>query len=154
MNRCHCLILLLVSSINTLVLASDGNPMMDSMPRLEGEISMKGLYSGVEIARDALSIPSIRGTNLPDVIRAQGYLHAQERYVQMDMSRRIAAGELAELVGSMMIASDRRYRRYQFRQVARQVVAQLPEVHLGLLEIYVEGVNAGLADLGAVPPEP
>ncbi|MCZ6834264.1 MAG: penicillin acylase family protein, partial [Planctomycetota bacterium] len=107
MNLYRCVVLLLVSCVNGFALASsDGNPMMDSMPRLEGEIGVAGLSAPVEIHRDALAIPIISGKNLFDVIRAQGYLHAQERYVQLDMSRRLAAWELAELVGTMMLDSD------------------------------------------------
>ena len=60
---------------------------------------MAGLAAPVKVTRDALGIPSIQGHNRLDVARASGFLHAQDRYFQMDLLRRSAAGELAALVG-------------------------------------------------------
>src|SRR6185295_5713280 len=70
-----------------------------SLPRLDGERRLPGLSAPVTIARDALGIPSIAGATREDVARATGFLHAQDRFFQMDLSRRRAAGELSALVG-------------------------------------------------------
>jgi acyl-homoserine lactone acylase PvdQ len=69
-----------------------------SVPLLDGEIEIAGLASPVTIERDALGVPTIRGSSRLDVAQALGFLHAQERFFQMDLMRRQAAGELSELL--------------------------------------------------------
>jgi penicillin amidase len=71
----------------------------------------------------------------------------------MDLQRRRAAGELAELFGAAALPSDREMRGHGFRRVAEELLPRLPALHRRWLEAYAEGVNAGLADLGARPPE-
>lgn len=144
---------LLSVSLMASFVRADGNPMTDSMARTEGSVQIQGLQAEVVIDRDGLGIPRIEGETLRDVIRAQGYVHAQDRYVQMDMARRLASGELAALVGPTMLNVDRHYRTYRFRSVASAVVKHLNPRQRDLLTAYVEGVNAGLDDLGAPPPE-
>ncbi len=129
------------------------NPRTDALPRTEGQIEVAGLASRVLIDRDDLGIPSISGESLLDVVRAQGFLHGQERFVQMDMTRRLAAGELAALVGPLMLDADRKYRAYRFRSVARRVINRMRPDHRELLRAYTEGVNEGLDDLEALPLE-
>ncbi|MCH7602663.1 MAG: penicillin acylase family protein, partial [Planctomycetes bacterium] len=129
------------------------NPRTDALPRTEGQIEVAGLASRVLIDRDDLGIPSITGESLLDVVRAQGFLHGQERFVQMDMTRRLAAGELAALVGPLMLDADRKYRAYRFRSVARRVINRMRPDHRELLRAYTEGVNEGLDDLEALPLE-
>lgn len=124
-----------------------------SLPRTAGEAPVAGLGDPVEITRDALGIPTVRATTLLDAFRGQGFVHAQDRYFQMDMTRRVVAGELAELVGSDAIPSDRRMRRFAYRARARALLGELPPEQLAALEAYTEGVNAGLADLAGWPPE-
>ncbi len=85
--------------------------------------------------------------------RATGFLHAQERFFQMDLSRRRAAGELAALVGRVALAADREVRMHRFRTEARQAVALMSARDRALLDAYTEGVNAGLSTLGARPFE-
>src|SRR5690606_19860725 len=85
--------------------------------------------------------------------RAQGFVHAQELFCQMDLGRRSAAGELAALAGPALLARDREQRVFQLRKRARRVLESLPERHRAWLAAYADGVNAGLADLGARPPE-
>ena len=66
---------------------------------MEGERAVAGLGAPVRIERDALGVPVVRGGSRLDVARATGFLHAQERFFQMDLLRRSAAGELAALFG-------------------------------------------------------
>ena len=66
--------------------------MRRSLPQLEGKTSVAGLTGPVDIQRDALGVPTIRGANRLDVARALGWLHAQERFFQMDLLRRRWAG--------------------------------------------------------------
>src|SRR5215217_5124913 len=86
-----------------------------SLPQLEGSHSLPGLSSPVTVTRDALGIPTIRGATRADVARATGFLHAQDRFFQMDLSRRRAAGELAALIGGRAVAIDREIRVHRFR---------------------------------------
>lgn len=125
----------------------------NALPILDGRVSVVGLEHPVIVARDRFGVPDIHGQTLHDVIRAQGFIHAQERFFQMDAGRRLAAGELSELVGPLMLEMDMRYRAYRFRHVAQQVVENLNETERDLLNVYAEGVNAGLEALPSVPPE-
>jgi len=124
-----------------------------SLPRRDGTAAVPGLSSSVAVELDEAAIPRIRAASLADAYRAQGFVHAQERFFQMDLGRRSAAGELAALVGPAALPLDRERRAFQFRKRARELARSLPERHLAWLAAYAEGVNAGLADLGARPPE-
>ena len=124
-----------------------------SLPRMNGTVAIHGLGSAVEIARDKRGIPIIQGERFGDVALALGYLHAQERFFQMDLLRRRAAGELAEVVGPAALDSDKKMRPLGLRRMSSEVLALLPEQHRHWLEMYANGVNAGLADLDARPPE-
>jgi penicillin amidase len=124
-----------------------------SLPQLEGERKVTGLAAPVRIERDAHGVPVVRGRSRVDVARATGFLHAQERFFQMDLTRRRAAGELSELFGSAARSVDREVRVLRLRTVAARAVAALPEEERTLLRAYTEGVAAGLGALSAPPPE-
>jgi len=124
-----------------------------SLPQLEGESTVAGLGAAVSIERDALGVPTIRGENRTDVARALGFVHAQERFFQMDLLRRKGAGELSELFGSATLEADQAARVHRFRTIARRVVENLPVEHRRLQLAYTEGVNAGLAALDRSPFE-
>lgn len=124
-----------------------------SLPTLDGEVSVSGIGAPVTIERDALGVPWIRGESRADVAFGTGYVHAQDRFFQMDVLRRRAAGELAELFGKGGLSPDRRVRRYRFRSLAARVVEESrPEVR-AVLEAYARGVDAGLRSLHQSPPE-
>jgi len=124
-----------------------------SLPQLDGERQLPGLAAPVEIARDHLGIPTVRAGSRVDAARAIGFLHAQDRFFQMDLARRRAAGELAALVGARALAVDREIRLHRFRTVARRTVELLRATDRALLEAYTAGVNAGLDALNAPPFE-
>ncbi len=124
-----------------------------SLPALEGALPLPGLSGPVEVARDALGVPVVRGATRLDVARATGFLHAQERFFQMDLLRRRSAGALAELVGAMALPLDRRTRLHQLRARAERALAALPSGDRALLEAYAAGVGAGLGALAAPPFE-
>ena len=84
-----------------------------SLPDLDGELPLTGLAAPVVVERDAAGVPVIRGGNRSDVARATGFLHAQERFFQMDLTRRAAAGELSELLGSTLLGVDLRLRLHR-----------------------------------------
>lgn len=124
-----------------------------SLPRRAGEAPLPGLTAPVTVALDSRAIATVRGESFLDVLRAQGYLHAQERFFQMDLLRRSSAGELAELFGERALEADRTQRPFGYREHARTLRAALPAEQIAWLDAYTQGVNAGLADLGARPPE-
>ncbi len=124
-----------------------------SLPQMEGERAVRGLGAPVRIERDALGVPVVRGGSRLDVARATGFLHAQERFFQMDLLRRSAAGELAALIGRPALEMDREARLLRLRLVARRAVRALRADERDLLAAYTGGANAGLGALGAPPFE-
>ncbi len=127
--------------------------MRASLPQLDGTAVIAGLGSNATVTRDALGVPTIKAENRADVARALGWLHAQDRFFQMDLLRRRSAGELAELFGEAALPLDRDTRRHGFRALAEKILAQAPADQRALLEAYAAGANAGLAALGEKPFE-
>lgn len=124
-----------------------------SLPPVEGALTVPGLTSAVLVSRDRLGVPTIQGQSRADVSRALGVVHAHDRFFQMDLARRRAAGELAELLGPPALPVDRAARFHRFRARARIAIDQATAEERTLLDAYSEGVNAGLGSLGAVPFE-
>ncbi len=124
-----------------------------SLPQLDGRVTVSGLQAEVAVLRDAQGVPAIRGNSRLDVARALGYVHAQERFFQMDLLRRRAAGELSALVGSAALELDKKTRLHRFRARASTIVEKANPADRQLLTVYTEGVNAGLQALSAQPFE-
>ncbi len=127
--------------------------MRGSLPQLDGSHALAGLGAPVKIERDALGTPTISGAGRVDVARATGFLHAQDRFFQMDLLRRRGAGELSELFGPAAVEFDQGARLHGFRPLAGKVVAQATPAERELLAAYTAGVNAGLAALDKIPWE-
>jgi penicillin amidase len=136
-----------------LALATAWGLLRASLPRLDGELRQHALSAPVRITRDARGVPTIEAADRADLAFATGFLHAQDRFFQMDLSRRLAAGELAELFGNVAVDQDRQTRIFRFRSVARAVVNAATPAQRRVLEAYARGVNAGLADLAGRPWE-
>ena len=124
-----------------------------SLPILEGSHALAGLSSSVRVERDAHGVPTVLGKNRLDVARVTGFLHAQDRFFQMDLMRRGSAGELAELFGKLVLKTDRQARVHRLRERARRVVAAASPEEAAMLRAYADGVNTGLEALGARPFE-
>ena len=124
-----------------------------SLPQLDGELEARGLGDTATIERDGAGIPTITASTRVDLAYATGFAHGQDRFFQMDLIRRQAAGELSELFGEIAVDTDKRYRFHRFRDRARAVLAGSPVADVEILENYAAGVNAGLASLGARPFE-
>ncbi len=124
-----------------------------SLPRLDGSLRQAELGAPVHISRDARGVPTIEAANRVDLAFATGFLHAQDRFFEMDLSRRLAAGELSELFGTVALGQDRQARLFRFRSVARAVLAQASPEQRTVMEAYARGVNAGLAGLSSRPWE-
>ena len=143
-------LLLLASAVTALWVRAE---LRASLPILEGALHLAGLAAPVEVHRDGLGIPRIIGTTRQDVAAATGFLHAQERFFQMDLTRRRPAGELAALVGTGAVGADHQVRIHRFRSIAQQAVSLLEPTERALVDAYVAGVNAGLAALASPPFE-
>lgn len=124
-----------------------------SAPRLDGRFALTGLSAEVTVSRDALGVPTLTGASQRDVVRALGYLHAQDRFFEMDLLRRSAAGELSDLFGPIAVGVDKQHRLFRLRAVAAEVLARASPAERDLVTAYTEGVNAGLRDLTAWPFE-
>ena len=122
-----------------------------ALPTLDGDAIVDTLGADVVIERDAIGVVSVSANDELDAARGLGFVHAQERFLQMDVSRRLAAGRLAEMAGPDVAAMDQRYRAYNFKAVVAAAHETLPVAHQELLAAYADGVNAGLADLGEPP---
>lgn len=146
----------LVSLILILAVAGSGFiawQLMGSRAQLDGDVSHADLSAEVTVTRDHQGIPFIDADSRPDSAFALGYLHAQERFFQMDLLRRNSAGELSALVGDAALDFDVRIRTHQFRHRGEQALNALPEEHSEIVDHYVSGVNSGLDSLRVVPFE-
>lgn len=145
---------LLLAALALLVAgAAVGYLLAGSRARLAGELPVAGLDAPVEVARDDAGSVTIRAGSRADATFALGFVHAQERWFEMDLMRRAAAGELAELVGPAALDTDLDVRRHRLRAVAQAAYAALPADQRDVLDHYRDGVNAGLRDLRERPWE-
>ncbi len=122
------------------------------VPARSGVRTLSVLQDTVEVVFDAYAVPHIFAKTLNDLFRAQGFLHAQERWFQMDLLRRAAWGRLAEAFGDAGVATDRLVRTLGFGRLAEQALHRLSPKERAILEAYAEGVNAFLAQ-GPLPLE-
>jgi penicillin amidase len=112
-----------------------------SLPKLDGSVPVAGLHDGVIVDRDPWGRPWIRAKSAEDLLTAQGYVTAQDRLWQMDLLRRAAAGELAEIFGTVALEFDKENRTLGLRQAAERAAADSnPEIR-PLLDSYARGVN-------------
>jgi len=124
-----------------------------SLPILDGHLAAAGLERPVEVERGSLGIPTLRGKNRKDIAYATGFVHAQDRFFQMDTLRRRAAGELSELFGSATLPADREARVHRFLARADGEFNTLHKDEKELLQAYADGANSGLRQLKAKPFE-
>ncbi len=116
----------------------------DSLPQLDGAVTIPGLTAPVTIQRDTHGVPHIRALSLDDLVFAQGFVTAQDRLWQMDALRRHAAGTLAEILGPSLLAHDRLQRTLELRTSADRALTVLPSNQLHQLQRYAAGVNASI----------
>src|SRR5262249_45145584 len=95
-----------------------------SLPRLDGRVDHMEVLPPVSLDRDALGVPTIEAANRTDLAYALGFVHGQDRFFEMDLSRRLAAGELSEVFGPVALEQDKRARLFRFRQIARAALQQ------------------------------
>src|SRR5580658_2196007 len=116
--------------------------MVAALPQLDGQIHLPGLTAPVTVRRDQHGIPHIDAASLDDLFEAQGYITAQDRLWEMDMARRMASGEGAEILGSKLVDHDRVQRILQIRPTAERIVTSLSPSDRKYFDDYARGVNA------------
>ncbi len=125
-----------------------------SFPVTSGTVNVPGLTSAASVLRDAYGVPHIEAANEHDLMIATGFVHAQDRLWQMDLSRRAGEGRLSELFGTVTLPFDRMFRIVGIRRSAVQIVAHMAPESLERLRWYSEGVNAYIASArGRYPVE-
>ena len=113
-----------------------------SFPDTDGTVAIEGLTGAVTVQRDAEGVPTIIASEARDLFIAQGFVHAQDRFWEMDFRRHVTAGRVSELFGASSLGTDRFIRTLGWRRVAEQEVALLDEPTRLMLEAYADGVNA------------
>jgi penicillin amidase len=125
-----------------------------ALPVLDGDVQVTGLSAPVTVRRDAHGVPHILAASQEDLFLAQGYVTAQDRLWQMDVFRRNANGELAEIMGASLVPHDRAQRVLQFRNTARRIYADMPADDRARFEAYARGVNLYISQHhDSLPPE-
>ncbi|MGD8759239.1 MAG: penicillin acylase family protein [Anaerolineales bacterium] len=117
-----------------------------SFPKTRGTVSLPGLDATVEVYRDSFGVPHIYASTEHDLFMAQGYVHAQDRFWQMDFWRHIGAGRLAEMFGESQLETDMFLRTMGWARVAQQEYESFDQATRANLEAYAEGVNAYLTE--------
>ena len=109
------------------------------LPQRSGRVEAP--FGGAAASFDALGVPHIRAASLEDALFVQGYVTAQDRLFQMDGLRRMAAGDLAEILGPTYLESDRDARRLRMRRIAEAAYSTLPAADRAAFAAYARGVN-------------
>ncbi|WP_343075850.1 penicillin acylase family protein [Microbacterium horticulturae] len=117
-----------------------------SFPTVDGQITAAGLNDQVTVLRDDRGIPTIEADTTHDLFFAQGYVHAQDRFWEMDFRRHVTSGRLSELFGESQLATDKFLRTLGWRKVAEQEVELLSDDAKAYYQAYADGVNAYLKD--------
>src|SRR3954469_10395786 len=116
-----------------------------SLPRVEGVVELTGLEGPVEILRDRFGVPQIFAGTERDLFFAQGYVHAQDRFFQMELGRRAGHGRLAELLGENALHPAPLPRTIGLGRIASSSEKNSPPETLRTLDAYSTGINACLA---------
>jgi len=111
------------------------------LPQLDGSASLPGLQQEATVERDRWGVPHIRATSVEDLAEAQGYVMAQDRLWQMDLLRRVARGQLSEILGARTLAIDKEFRTYGFARAAERGATLLDPESRKVIEAYARGVN-------------
>lgn len=147
------LIVLILVAVAALVLVLlYGWTVLRPLARTKGKQVLPGLGGQVEILRDQWGIPHIYATSEADLWQAQGFIHAQDRFWQMELQRRLAQGRLAAIFGAQALEADRLSRTIGFSRAAVQEFEVLDADARAILEAYAAGVNAHLEAIGTRLP--
>ncbi len=124
------------------------------LPRRSGEVELAGLTAPVTVRFNDWGVPHVNADSTADLAAALGYLHANDRLVQLELGRRLTSGRLAEVVGPAAMPSDRYFRSLGMQRYAATILEEVSAETRTLLEAYAHGVNAWLRERGSdLPPE-
>ena len=112
-------------------------------PQRAGDTTLTKLSGPVTVRYDELGVPHIKASNEPDLYRALGYVHAQDRLFQMEMARRLAQGEMAEVMGIKLVKLDRLFHTLGLRTHAKKVAAAMDPQSPAVVALtaYLDGIN-------------
>ena len=128
--------------------------MLKDLPNYEANFQLDGLQGNIDIIRDEWAVPHIYASNESDLFFAQGFVHAQDRLWQMDLTKRIVSGRLSEIFGKLTVETDIVLRTLGFQRLAIQDHTKLAqEKALKHIEAYAAGVNAYIAQCKELPVE-
>ncbi|GMB08195.1 penicillin acylase family protein [Thermolongibacillus altinsuensis] len=113
-----------------------------SLPQTEGELAVSGLSEQVKVVRDEQGVPHITAKNEHDLYFVQGFVQAQDRLFQMDLSRRQASGRLSEVIGEATVDRDKFFRTLGLRRAAEASYGAYSEEAKKVLQAFADGVNA------------
>lgn len=135
--------LVILAIIIAIIAGGAGWYVNSKQPVRDGEIAMSQLTAPVTLRYDERGVPHIRAENEDDLYRALGYAHAQDRLFQMEMLRRLARGELAEILGPNLLETDKLFRTLRIREHADAYVAHQDKntPTWKALEAYIDGIN-------------
>lgn len=129
-----------------LLLVAAGALVRSSFPRTQGSLQLAGLQADVDVYRSADGVPHIYASNEHDLFFAQGYVHAQDRFWQMDFFRHVGSGRLAEMFGPSQVETDAFLRTLGWERLAEIEAEQLDPGTMKILTAYAEGVNEYLSE--------
>ena len=115
---------------------------LSSVPKIDGTIKLEDLQHAVQVKRDSKGVPHIKAENAHDLYFSQGYVQAQDRLFQMDLSRRQASGMLSEVVGEAAVDRDKLFRTLGLRRAAEASVSQYEGDAKYALQSFADGVHA------------
>lgn len=127
--------------------------LVNSLPRTSGKLQVENIEQKISIQRDRYSVPEISAQTDGDAYFALGFVHAQDRFWQMEMNRRIASGRLSEILGASALGSDAFMRRLGLVSNANKIWHSMAPTERKILQRYVDGVNAGIEKLQVFPIE-
>ena len=113
-----------------------------SFPETNGRIIVPGLQERVDILRDKYGVAHIYASTPEDLFFAEGYVHAQERFWQMEFQRRVAAGRLSEIFGETTLSTDVYLRHFGFQELSEQSYLLLDAKTKKIVDAYAAGINA------------
>ena len=111
------------------------------LPQLDGTATLPGLQNEVTVERDRWGVPHIRARSVQDLVEAQGYVVAQDRLWQMDLFRRVARGQISEILGPRTLTIDKEFRTMQFGRAAERDLQLMDPEARDMMEAYARGVN-------------
>lgn len=117
-----------------------------AFPDTEGTLDVAGLEHEVTVQRDAQGVATVTAETSHDLFFAQGLVHAQDRFWEMDFRRHMTSGRLSELFGASQLDTDKFLRTLDWHGIAEQEIEALPDRERAYYEAYADGVNAYLAE--------